>query len=200
MGEPQLQDQRRTEKKLARGLEDVSHLFLSQTAPLPAEQENPGQPGEAPESVSVKTPVVLHASQAISRELLISLLHRNTAVLEDGMHAIDTNIPCEPFGPVDILALDSLDQLVLIDIETEPQDTLLLRGISQLDWFERNTPILRRMYQGRVVNFSARPRLFLVAPSFSPLSKCAAERSTCAPVYCFGYRTVALPGGGRDSF
>jgi hypothetical protein len=196
MGEPQLQDQRRTEKRLARGLEEVSHLFLSQTAPSPAERETPGGlPRESSELANGKEPVLLHVSQAISSELLISTLHRNAAVLEEGMHAIDRDIPCDPFGPIDILALDSLDQLVIIDIATELQDSLLLRGIAQFDWFERNTSILRRMYQGRVVNFSARPRLFLVAPAFSQLLKRAAEQSTCSPVVCFSFRTVALPGG-----
>jgi hypothetical protein len=195
MGEPQLQDQRRTEKRLARGLEEVSHLFLSQTAPLPAEREAPGLPRESSDLANGKEPVLLHVSQAVSSELLISTLHRNAAVLEEGMHAIDRDIPCDPFGPIDILALDSLDQLVIIDIATEPQDSLLLRGIAQFDWFERNTSILRRMYQGRVVNFSARPRLFLVAPAFSPLLKRAAEHSTCSPVVCFSFRTVALAGG-----
>ena len=197
----QVQDQRRAERRLARGLEDVSHLFLSQAPPVAVEKkEETGSPESTPapscsEPTQGRAPILLHASSAVDKESLIALLHKNAAILEEGMHAIDVSIPCEPFGSVDILALDRLDQMVIMDVEIEPQDQLLLRGIAQFDWFERNTPILRRMYHGRVVNFSAPPRIFLIAPDFSPLLKCVAQRGTSPLVFCFGFRTVALPGG-----
>jgi hypothetical protein len=194
----QPEDHRRTEKRLARGLEDVSHLFLSQPTGRPAEKgEEQNTPCEQalPEPAQPRTPIVLHASPALNRELLVSLLNKYTAVLEEGMHAIDSNVPCDPYGPIDLLAVDGADQLAVVDVDTAPNNELFLRGIAHYDWFVRNNPIIRRMYHGRVINFSAQPRLFLVAPDFSPLLKCAAQRSACPQVYCFGYRTVAMPGG-----
>ena len=122
-------------------------------------------------------------------------LNGSASVLEDGLHVIDASIPCDPFGFIDLVAMDGQDQLCIINIDVVQKDESLLRGIADFDWIVRNTPIVRRMYQGRVINFSASPRLFLVAPDFSPLLKCVAQRSTSPKVCCFAYRTVAMPGG-----
>jgi hypothetical protein len=198
IAEAPLEENRRTEKRLARGLEDVSHLFLSQSPDRPAEKsENPDAlPPQAPsEPASPNTPFLLHASPAVNRDLILSFLHRSAAVLEEGMRVIDANVPCNPFGFIDLVAVDSQDQLSIINVDIVQNDESLLRGIAHFDWVARNTPIVRRMYQGRVINFSAQPRLFLVAPGFSPLLKCVAQRSTSPKVCCFAYRTAAMPGG-----
>jgi len=191
----ELQPENKAEKRLARGLEDVSYLFLSQTAGERQDSAQGQNPAPALQPAHPANTIVLRASPPISRELLLSLLSKNAAVLENGMRVIDANVPCDPFGPVDLLALDGVDQPVIIDVDTAQIDTSLLRGIGQFDWFVRNTPILRRMYQGMAVNFSAQPRLFLVAPGFSPLLRCAAQRNANPKVSCFGYHSVAISGG-----
>jgi len=191
-------DHRRTERRLARGLEDVSHLFLSQTpgrVSEKGEEQNALSEQPLPETPETQNPIILRASASLDRDLLVSLLNKNTAVLEDGMHVIDTSIPCDPFGAIDLLAVDGTDQLAVIDVDTAQNNELFLRGIAHYDWLARNIPILRRMYHGRVINFSAQPRLFLVAPDFSQLLKCAAQRSDCPKVCCFGYRAIVMPGG-----
>lgn len=198
MADATLEDNRRTEKRLARGLEDVSHLFLSQSSDRPAEKAgtSDNMPSQAPsERAQSKTPFLLHDSPAVSRESILEFLNGSTAVLEEGLRTIDANIPCDPFGCIDLVAVDSLDQLCIINVDAVQKDESLLRGIACFDWIVRNTPIVRRMYQGRVINFSAEPRLFLVAPDFSPLLKCVAQRSTNPKVCCFAYRAVAMPGG-----
>jgi hypothetical protein len=179
-------------------LEDVSHLFLSQPSDRPAAKAQDPDSSVAQvfsEPVQPQIPFLLSASPAVNRDLLLSLLSRSVAVLEEGLRTIDTNVPCEPFGFIDLVAVDSLDQLSLINVDTVQNDESLLRGIAHFDWIARNTPIVRRMYHGRVINFSVQPRLFLVAPGFSPLLKCVAQRSTSPIVCCFGYRTAAMPGG-----
>jgi len=192
----QTEDSCRGEKRLARGLEDVSYLFLSQAGGAAEKGNQEARPEQAhPQPSPPASTVVLRAAPAINRELLISLLTRNAAVLEDGLRSIDANVPCDPFGSIDLLLLDSLDQFVIAEVDTAQNDGSLLRGIGYFDWLVRNTPVLRRMYQGRAINFSAQPRLFLIAPIFSLLLKCAAQRNTNPMVCCFGYRTVALPGG-----
>lgn len=186
------------EKRLARGLEDVSHLFLSQTSDRPVEKaEDPdASPLQAPyEPAPPKAPFLLHASPTVNRELLLSLLNRNAAILEEGMRVIDTNVPCDPFGFIDLVALDSLDQLSIVNVDTTQNDESLLRGIAHFDWIVRHMPVVRRMYHGRVINFSVEPRLFLVAPGFSPLLKCVAQRSASPKVCCFAYRAAAMPDG-----
>ncbi|MBN1568076.1 MAG: hypothetical protein JXA73_09530 [Acidobacteria bacterium] len=198
LAEDSPEENRRTEKHLSRGLEDVSHLFLSQ---LPDRQAEKAEiPNITPEHTSSEraqsgVPFLLHHSSNVSRELILGFLNGSAAVLEEGLRAIDTNIPCDPFGFIDLLAVDGRDQLCIINVDVVQKDELFLRGIAYFDWIVRNTPIVRRMYQGRVINFSAKPRLFLVAPGFSPLLKCVARRSTIPEVCCFAYRAVAMQGG-----
>jgi len=192
------EENRLTEKRLSRGLEDVSHLFLSQSPDKPHEKaETPDiPPAQAPSGRDQsRAPFLLHHSSTVSRELILGFLNGSAAVLEDGLRAIDENIPCEPFGFIDLVAVDSRDQLCIVNVDIAQKDESFLRGMAYFDWIIRNTPIVRRMYQGRVINFSAQPRLFLVAPGFSPLLKCVAQRSTSPEVNCLAYRAVAMPGG-----
>jgi hypothetical protein len=193
--EDQPEDNRRGERRLARGLEDVSYLFLSPSGGETEKGSGQNAPSEQAHPQPAPAPIVLKASSAINRDLLISLLSKNAAVLEDGMRFIDINVPCDPFGSLDLLLLDSLDQLVIVALDNVPNDGLYLRGIGHFDWLVRNTPVLRRMYQGRVINFSSQPRLILIAPGFSLLLKCAAQRSVSPKICCVGYHAVALPGG-----
>jgi hypothetical protein len=191
-------EDRRFERRLARGLEDVSYLFLSQPSDGSsgkAAGENTSTEQVSPGPAPPRTSILLRAYPAFNRELLISLLNKNAAVFEAGLCAIDANVPCDPFGAIDLVAVDAFDQLCVINVDIAQNDELLLRGIAHIDWIVRNIPIVRRMYQGRVINFSAPPRLFLVAPSFSPLLKCTALRSESPKVCCFAYRTAAVSGG-----
>lgn len=198
MSETSREEKERTERRFSRGLEDVSHLFLSQSPDSPSGRA--GDPGSMPaqtrpDRVPSRAPFLLHNAPGVDREQILEFLHRSVAVLEEGVRVIDANIPCDSFGCIDLLAVDGRDQLCIINVEIVPKDDALLRGIACFDWIIRNTPIVRRMYQGRVINFSAEPRLFLVAPDFSPLLQCVAQRSTSPKVCCFAYRAIAMPGG-----
>jgi hypothetical protein len=198
MAEASLEENRQSEKRLVRGLDDVSHLFLSQSPDRPAEKAEIPDIMHAQalsEPAQSRTPFLLRDSPSVSRELILGFLNGDAAVLEEGLRAIDANIPCDPFGFIDLVAVDSQDQLCIIDVDVVQKDESLLHGIAYFDWIVRNTPIVRRMYQGRVINFSAQPRLFLVAPGFSPLLRCVAQRSMSPKVCCFEYRAVAMPGG-----
>ena len=198
LGGTQQPENRRSDRRLARGLEDVSYLFLSQSAnEAGATGEGPRDPPGQTRSEPAGPPMatILRAASAVNRDLLVSLLDGNTAVLEEGMQSIDINIPCDPLSAIDLIAVDSLNQPVIIDVDISTDDGLLLRGISHFDWVVRNIPIVRRMYRGRTINFSAQPKLFLVAPGFSPLLKCVAERIAHPKVTCFGYRAVTVPNG-----
>lgn len=186
------------EKPLSRGLEEVSRLFLSPPSDRPFEKAQnsgiaPAQPSSGQNQS--KSPILLQEAPTVSRELILGLLKDNAAAVEDGLRAIDADIPCDPFGLIDLVAMDGRSELCIINIDIDQKDESLLRGIAYFDWFIRNTPIVRRMYQRCAINFSAPPRLFLVAPGFSPLLRCGARRSTCPEVVCIAYRTITMPGG-----
>jgi hypothetical protein len=192
------EENRRSEKRLARGLEDILNLFLSDPSDKPPETAN--DPVIPPAQVSSETAppkihFLLHPSTAVNRDVLISLLSRNAAVLEEGLRVIDASVPCHPFGPIDLVALDNSGRLSILIVKTIQDNESLLRGIAHFDWLARNMPIVKRMYRGRRINFSAPPRLFLVAPGFSPLLQCVAQRSATPEVCCFQYRAIEMPDG-----
>lgn len=178
----------RADRPLGRGLEDVSHLFLSQKADQATSQARP-----APAAVTGT--VVLRPSVSDGNDRLGDLLMEFAGAVEDGLRGIDTTVPCDPYGEIDLLAVDRANQLAIVDFDTFPNDRLVLRGIGHFDWIIRNLPIVRRMYQGRAINFSAEPRLLLLAPDFSPLALSAARQIPRPRLYLVRYRFVETYGG-----
>lgn len=198
VGGVQTPDPGRAERRLARGLEDVSHLFLSQvTSDAAVGGETRGTPAEqTPSSLAEHAIAILFdSSLSLNHDQLASLLNRNTAALEEGMHAIDVNVPCEIGGPISLLAVDRANRLTIIDLDVGVNENLLMCGICHFDWFVRNVPIVRRMYHGHVIDFSSPPRLFLVAPRFSPVLRCVALRVASPQITCFRYQTATMPNG-----
>ncbi len=188
----------RLDKPLGRGLEDVSYLFLSQgTADaLPREQTSIRPPARASSEPALhQRSVLLRRRQHFAKDQLAAALTQFDGALEEGLRGIDVNVPCDPCGEIDVIALDRVNQLTLIDFDTTPNDGLLLRGLGHFDWAMRSIAILRRMYRGQIINFSLQPRLFLVAPAFSPLLKQAAHQITRPQIGWMRYHVVDVGGG-----
>ncbi len=190
--------QKPAEKRLGRGLADVSYLFMSSGA-VPeraggAERADPAvlfQPAAADHLI----PMVADPSLAPNRGQFASLLNRNASVLEAGMRAIDTDLACEIGGPIGLLAIDSSNRLVIIDFEAELNDSMLMSAISHFDWLVRNIALLKRMYGGHAIDFASRPRVFLVAPRFSEVLRRAAGRIVYPQITCFRYQSGSTPEG-----
>jgi len=188
----------RPDKPLGRGLEDVSSIFLSHGTDEAVVRESAqnrlpalasSQPGVLAGSI------LLRPHGGFTRDRLAAALVEFDGALEDGLIGIDTNLPCDPCGDIDVIAVDRENQLTIIDFDTTPNDGLLLRGIGHFDWVVRNIANLRRMYQGEVVNFSLEPRLFLVGPQFSPLLKIVARQITRPQISWVRYHVVDVLGG-----
>jgi hypothetical protein len=182
--------------RVSRGLDQVSHLFLSHVAERAARGRS-GNGSELPEHAQENQPLglLLRASRAVDRERLVSLLHEQPEALKEGLKVIDADLPCETPGNVELLALDTTNRLVVIDVEDKPNDSLLLRGMGHLDWVVGNTALLRRIYRDHLINFSLQPQLFLVAPDFSPLFRFAIRHMRSLQIQCIKYDAVVLPGG-----
>jgi hypothetical protein len=188
----------RADRPLGRGLEDVSHLFLSQKTEETASQARDAShrfEPPAPAPAAATGTVVLRPSVSDGNDRLGDLLMEFAGAIEDGLRGIDTTVPCDPYGEIDLLAVDRANQLAIVDYDTFPNDRLVLRGIGHFDWILRNLPIVRRMYQGRAINFSAEPRLLLLAPDFSPLALGAARQIPRPRLCCVRYRFVETSGG-----
>jgi hypothetical protein len=187
------------EARPARGVEDVVHLFLTQP---PRQTTTPSAAGEVPSASRLEPavrsdPILTVACPAATpgKEEILQLLNQNTAALENGLRAIDRGVPYGPSRTIDLLAVDGPGQLVVIALEAAPNDGMLLRAISEYDWIVGHVPILRKFYQGQGINFSAPPRILLVAPEFSRQLTCAAHRIQSPRIACYRYRAIAVPSG-----
>jgi hypothetical protein len=183
------------EKVLPRGLEQVSHLFLSHApsngGALPAPASMPLEKTPGPEE---EHPVTAVSRRFLEREQLLSFLSNQPFSLEEGLRLIDRNIPYENSSRIELLALDCANQLTIIDLDISPNETLLLRGLGHFDWMVRNHFIINRMYRDQPIDFSLQPRLILVAPDFSSLFRTAVRLITVPRIHCLRYHTVGVSG------
>ena len=183
-------------RPLGRGLEDVSHLFLSRkTGEASTSNRAAVSSSESSPAPGAGGAVAVLRPAPITRDRFAAILMDLDSGLEDGLRAIDANIPCHPCGEIDLLAVDRTSQLTIIDFETTVNDGLLLRGIGHFDWVARNIPIVQRMYQAHAVNFSLPPRLFLLAPQFSPLLRRVVRQVIRPQIHWVRYHTLDASGG-----
>jgi hypothetical protein len=190
----------RSHRPLGRGLEDVSHLFLSHRGgeaaapgPVPSAVGTP-PPSGSPESIALLRPA------PVTRDWLAITLMKFDGALEDGLRVIDTNIPCHPCGEIDLLAVDRAGLLTIIDFDTTSNDNLLLRGIGHFDWVVQHLPNVARMYREHAVNLGLPPRLVLVAPEFSALLRSVARQITRPHTRWVRYHVVDVSGGAGILF
>lgn len=186
----------RPDRPLGRGLEEVSHVFLSQrtekasTEPAGGWQaERPYPRGQTPPSV-----LLLRPAAQVTGEQIAAALKEFEGALEEGLRGIDADVPCGPCGKIDFLAIDRANQLTIIDFDTTSSDELLLRGLDHVDWVVENLPNVRRMFRGQAINFSLEPRLFLLAPQFSPRVRRVASRIPRPRIDWVRYQFVETPG------
>jgi hypothetical protein len=186
----------RSDRPLGRGLEDVSHVFLSQKTdeggPDPSGGWQAGRPFPRQESAS--STLLLRPAAQVSREQIAAVLKEFAAALEEGLRGIDAEIFCASCGEIDLLAIDRANQLTIIDFETTASDELLIRGLGHFDWVARNLPNVRRMLRGQAINFSLDPRLFLLAPQFSSRVRCVARQIPRPRIDWVRYHFVETPG------
>jgi hypothetical protein len=186
----------RSDRPLGRGLEDVSHVFLSQRADEGGTDPNGGWRAERPLPREESAPgaVLLRPSAQVTRGQVAAVLKEFEGALEEGLRAIDAEIPCPPCGEIDLLAIDRANQLTIIDFDMTSSDELLLRGLGHFDWVVGNLPNVRRMFRGQAINFSLEPRLFLLAPQFSSRLRRVACRIPRPRIDWVRYHFVETPG------
>jgi len=181
---------------LGRGLEDVSHLFISEsTRKLPSSDQR--QPLSQPRRQAIqgrKPAIFIRSLPEASREQLVEVIKEQPGALEEGLQIIDAAAPCGGDDFMDLLGVDSSGRLAVIDLATEEIDSALLRGLSHIDWLSRNTYAARRMYQGHAIKFSMEPRLFFVTPHMPRRLQCAARQITCLKIDWIAYQAADVEG------
>ena len=178
---------------LGRGLEHVSHLFLS---PKPGDASAPStEPESSAPAGPGKNAVVLRSVQ-LSRDRLAAILPLDwSGALEDGLRTIDARIPCHPCGEIDVLAVDRTSKLTIINFDTTANDGLLLRGLGHFDWVVRNAQNVQRMCPAQTIDASLPPKLVLLAPQFSAVLRRVMRQFTHPQIQWVRYHTVDTPGG-----
>jgi hypothetical protein len=184
------------DRPLGRGLEDVSHLFLSQRPEQAGAEATSGWRPERPAPRQEPAPeaVLLRPTAQVTREQLATALKAMDGALESGLRVVDFEIPCAPCGEIDLLAIDRANQLTIIDFELTGSDELLIRGLGHFDWMVANLPNVRRMFRGQAINFSLEPRLFLLAPHFSSRLRYAGRQIQRPQIDWVRYTCVDLSG------
>lgn len=183
------------DRPLGRGLQEVSHLFVSAREGPARDRTAVSSPEHASPAPRAREAVALLRPMPVTRDRLAAILMQGEGMLEDGLRAIDARIHCHPCGEIDLLAVDRASRLTIIDFETTFSDGLLLRGVGHFDWIVRNMPNVQRMYQGQAIDFSLPPRLILLAPRFSPLLRNVARQITRPQIHWIRYHTVLAPAG-----
>jgi hypothetical protein len=185
----------RSDRPLGRGLEDVSHVFLSQKAEEGGTDPNGAWRAErpSPRQESAPSALLLRPAAQVTREQIAAALKEFGGALEEGLRGIDAEISCGPCGEIDLLAIDRASQLTIIDFETTSNDELLIRGLGHFDWVVRNLLNVRRMFRGQAINFSQEPRLFLLAPEFSSRVRCVARQIPRPRIDWVRYHVVETP-------
>ena len=177
---------------LGRGLEHVSHLFLS-SKPGEASPPSPEPESSAPAGLR-KNAVVLRPVQ-LTRDRLASILPLDWSALEEGLRTIDARIPCHPCGEIDVLAVDRTSKLTIIDFDTPVNEGLLPRGLGHVDWVVRNAQNVQRMCPAHTIDASLPPRLVLLAPHFSAVLRRVMRQFSHQQIQLVRYHTVDTPGG-----
>jgi hypothetical protein len=174
------------DRALGRGLEDVSHLFLSGAGNPQAYQRVDDGVAQTPagEPGARRGVAVLRPGAPLSTRQLTATLVECQDALEPGLRALESDVPCGAFGGIDVLALDRANRLTIVDVDTAPGDQLLLRGLGHVDWAARNAATLQRMFPALAIEAAPQFRLVLVAPAFSRLTRSALAQLKPA-VTCF---------------
>ena len=192
------QDSEQPDKPLGRGLEQISHLFLTQKNNFQRAREEPPVPLPEPQGLqapsrahSVRT-ILLRQSTSITKNQLVDVLKDSRGAFEEELRVMDLFVPCPPHSAIDLLALNSANQLTVIDLETCVDDALVMRGLAHCEWLQRNFVNIRRMYPGQTIELSSPIQLFLIAPRFSAVVQSAARQLTPLKIHWVRYHTFDI--------
>jgi hypothetical protein len=95
--------------------------------------------------------------------------------IEKGLTVICSNVPINERTALDILCHDSNGQLVILQVDVKEDDIMLLHGIQSLDYVDKFKSFLKATYNKHKIDDKEKPRLILIAPSFSDAVRQAVE-------------------------
>lgn len=126
-------------------------------------------------------PIPIESENALEQLLLADIEN-----LEAGLHILDNQVPAGS-GFIDILAVDSDNALVVIELKKEESDRMLLQTLEYYDLVRENTPRFASSYGNKHhIDENAEPRLILIAHTFNEMLQSAAKYVN-APLALYTY-------------
>jgi len=95
------------------------------------------------------------------------------SLIEEGLRFVAHQRKTER-GPLDVLMVDGDGALVLTELKVQESDELLMQGLDYYDYVATHIEGIAAVYKDHSIDVSKRPRLMLIAPSFSQrlVSRC----------------------------
>jgi len=94
------------------------------------------------------------------------IIYKNSTYLEEGLKIIERQFPSES-GPIDLLAVDTDNNLVVIELKIKESDDILIQALRYYDYCIQNYDRIKNMYPEKIDELSGEIRIILLAPSFS---------------------------------
>lgn len=95
--------------------------------------------------------------------------------VEKNLTVICNNVQISDKTTLDVLCHDSNGQLVIVQISVNEDDVMLLNGIQSLVYVDKFKSFLKATYNKNKIDVKEKPRLILIAPSFSDALRNAVE-------------------------
>ena len=95
--------------------------------------------------------------------------------VEKDLTVICSNVPITDQATLDILCHYSDGQLGIVRLSVNEDDIMLLHGTQSLDYIVKFKSFLKATYSKHKINDAEKPRLILIAPSFSDALRHAVE-------------------------
>ena len=110
-----------------------------------------------------------------SHKELEEMLTNEITQIDKDLSVICNNVPVNDKATMDILCYDANGQLVILQLSTSEDDNMFLHGIQSLDYADKFKSFLKATYTQQKIDDKQKPRLILIAPSFSDAVRNAVE-------------------------
>jgi hypothetical protein len=110
-----------------------------------------------------------------SQEELEQMISKEIGQVEKNLNLICSDVPVNDKTNIDILCHDENGQLVIVQMNVNEDDIMLLHGIQSLDYVDKFKTFLKATYGKNKIDEKQKPRLILIAPSFSDAVRKAVE-------------------------
>lgn len=119
--------------------------------------------------------------------------------LEKDLTIICNHVPINDKATLDVLCHDNNGQLVIVQMNINEDDVMLLHGIQSLDYVDKFKSFLKATYDKDKIDDKEKPRLILIAPSFSDALRRAVEsmKGICVDLYEWEYLKLGEHKGLR---